>query len=50
MQSKQEQLDSPLDATCSNVTTQALIVKALSAIVHKGATVEQAQKILGEKP
>jgi fructose-bisphosphate aldolase / 2-amino-3,7-dideoxy-D-threo-hept-6-ulosonate synthase len=31
---------------CDN---QALIVKALSAIVHKGATVEQAQKILGEK-
>ncbi len=30
---------------CDN---QALIVKALSAIVHKGATVEQAQKILGE--
>jgi fructose-bisphosphate aldolase/2-amino-3,7-dideoxy-D-threo-hept-6-ulosonate synthase len=29
---------------------QALIVKALSAIVHKGASVEQAQKILGEKP
>jgi predicted phospho-2-dehydro-3-deoxyheptonate aldolase len=27
---------------------QTLIVKALSAIVHKGATVEQAQKILGE--
>jgi predicted phospho-2-dehydro-3-deoxyheptonate aldolase len=26
----------------------ALIVKALSAIVHKGASVEQAQKILGE--
>jgi len=32
---------------CDN---QALIVKALSAIVHKGASVEQAQKILGEKP
>lgn len=32
---------------CEN---QALIVKALSAIVHKGASVEQAQKILGEKP
>ncbi len=31
---------------CEN---QALIVKALSAIVHKGASVEQAQKILGEK-
>jgi fructose-bisphosphate aldolase/2-amino-3,7-dideoxy-D-threo-hept-6-ulosonate synthase len=31
---------------CDN---QALIVKALSAIVHKGAAVEQAQKILGEK-
>lgn len=30
---------------CDN---QALIVKALSAIVHKGASVEQAQKILGE--
>jgi len=29
---------------------QTLIVKALSAIVHKGATVEQAQKILGENP
>jgi fructose-bisphosphate aldolase / 2-amino-3,7-dideoxy-D-threo-hept-6-ulosonate synthase len=27
----------------------ALIVKALGAIVHKGATVEQASKILGEK-
>jgi fructose-bisphosphate aldolase/2-amino-3,7-dideoxy-D-threo-hept-6-ulosonate synthase len=27
----------------------ALIVKALSAIVHKGASVEQALKILGEK-
>jgi len=26
------------------------IVKALSAIVHKGASVEQALKILGEKP
>lgn len=32
---------------CGN---QAQIVKALSAIVHKGASVEQAQKILGEKP
>jgi predicted phospho-2-dehydro-3-deoxyheptonate aldolase len=31
---------------CDN---QALIVKALSAIVHKDASVEQAQKILGEK-
>jgi class I fructose-bisphosphate aldolase len=30
---------------CDN---QTLIVKALSAIVHKGASVEQAQKILGE--
>jgi fructose-bisphosphate aldolase / 2-amino-3,7-dideoxy-D-threo-hept-6-ulosonate synthase len=30
---------------CEN---QALIVKALSAIVHKGVSVEQAQKILGE--
>jgi predicted phospho-2-dehydro-3-deoxyheptonate aldolase len=29
---------------------QALIVKALSAIVHKEASIEQAQKILGEKP
>jgi len=29
---------------------QALIVKALSAIVHKGASIEQAQKILGETP
>ncbi|MCL2134859.1 MAG: 2-amino-3,7-dideoxy-D-threo-hept-6-ulosonate synthase [Candidatus Bathyarchaeota archaeon] len=28
---------------------QALIVKALSAIIHKGASTEQAQKILGEK-
>jgi predicted phospho-2-dehydro-3-deoxyheptonate aldolase len=28
---------------------QALIVKALAAIVHKGATVEQARKILGEQ-
>jgi fructose-bisphosphate aldolase / 2-amino-3,7-dideoxy-D-threo-hept-6-ulosonate synthase len=28
--------------------SQTLIVKALSAIVHKGASVEQAQKILGE--
>jgi len=28
---------------------QALIVKALSAIVHRGAPIEQAQKILGEK-
>jgi len=32
---------------CDN---QALIVKALSAIVHKNASIEQAQKILGEKP
>jgi predicted phospho-2-dehydro-3-deoxyheptonate aldolase len=29
---------------------QTLIVKALSAMVHKGASIEQAQKILGEKP
>jgi predicted phospho-2-dehydro-3-deoxyheptonate aldolase len=29
---------------------QTLIVKALSAMVHKRATIEQAQKILGEKP
>ena len=29
---------------------QDLIVKALSAIVHKGTSVEQAQKILGETP
>jgi fructose-bisphosphate aldolase/2-amino-3,7-dideoxy-D-threo-hept-6-ulosonate synthase len=28
---------------------QTLIAKALTAIVHKGASVEQAQKILGEK-
>ena len=28
--------------------TPALMVKALAAIVHKGASVEQAQKILGE--
>lgn len=28
---------------------QVLIVKALSAIVHKGVSIEQAQKILGEK-
>jgi fructose-bisphosphate aldolase/2-amino-3,7-dideoxy-D-threo-hept-6-ulosonate synthase len=28
---------------------QALIIKALSAMVHKGASIEQAQKILGEK-
>ncbi len=28
---------------------QTLIVKALSAIVHKGVSIEQAQKILGEK-
>jgi len=28
---------------------QTLIVKALSAMVHKGASIEQAQKILGEK-
>ncbi|MDR2708286.1 MAG: 2-amino-3,7-dideoxy-D-threo-hept-6-ulosonate synthase [Nitrososphaerota archaeon] len=28
---------------------QALITKALSTIVHKGASVEQAKKILGEK-
>jgi fructose-bisphosphate aldolase/2-amino-3,7-dideoxy-D-threo-hept-6-ulosonate synthase len=28
---------------------QALIVKAFSAIVHKGVSIEQAQKILGEK-
>jgi len=27
---------------------QALIVKALSSIVHRGASIEQAQKILGE--
>jgi fructose-bisphosphate aldolase/2-amino-3,7-dideoxy-D-threo-hept-6-ulosonate synthase len=27
----------------------ALIVKALSAMVHKGASIEQAQKMLGEK-
>jgi fructose-bisphosphate aldolase/2-amino-3,7-dideoxy-D-threo-hept-6-ulosonate synthase len=31
---------------CDN---QALIVKALSAIIHKGVSIEQAQKILGEK-
>jgi predicted phospho-2-dehydro-3-deoxyheptonate aldolase len=31
---------------CDN---QTLIVKALSAIVHKGISIEQAQKILGEK-
>jgi fructose-bisphosphate aldolase / 2-amino-3,7-dideoxy-D-threo-hept-6-ulosonate synthase len=32
---------------CDN---QVQIVKALSAIVHKGASVEQALKVLGEKP
>jgi fructose-bisphosphate aldolase/2-amino-3,7-dideoxy-D-threo-hept-6-ulosonate synthase len=31
---------------CDN---QSLIIKALSAMVHKGASIEQAQKILGEK-
>jgi len=29
---------------------QTLIVKALSAMVHNGISIEQAQKILGEKP
>ena len=47
--SKQEPLDSLLDAMCSNATTQQPIAKALSAIVHENATVEQAEKIMGVK-
>ena len=46
---KLEPQDSQLDETCSNAKTQPKYVKALSAIVHQNASVEQALKILGEK-